>query len=103
MFDDGNGTVVPRITMQSLSPGVLIDSLVIDAFVSVMNQEERGKLQLEREERRKLQQERRRYYFPLAATASYFVKIHLLFVKIHLFQVSLVITQVSLVISQVIL
>ncbi|PWA48407.1 hypothetical protein CTI12_AA486560 [Artemisia annua] len=64
VFDDGHGTIVPRITMQSLSPGVLIDSLVIDAFISVMNQEER----------RKLTKERRRYYFPLAATASYLLK-----------------------------
>ena len=91
MFDDGHGTRVPRITMQSLSPGVLIDSLVIDAFVSVMNQEER----------RKLHQERRRYYFPLAATASYLLKF--IYYVNCMFQVSLVIPQVSLVISQVIL
>ena len=61
MFDDGKGTIVPRITMQSLSPGILIDSLVIDAFVAVLNEEER----------RKLKTEKRRYYLPLAATVSY--------------------------------
>ena len=61
MFDDGKGTIVPRITMQSLSPGVLIDSLVIDAFVVVLNEEER----------KKLKKEKRRYYLPLAATVSY--------------------------------
>ena len=61
MFDDGKGTIFPRITMQSLSPGILIDSLVIDAFVAVLNEEER----------RKLKNEKRRYYLPLAATVSY--------------------------------
>ena len=61
MFNDGKETIVPRITMQTLSPGVLIDSLVIDAFVAVMNQEER----------RKLKKEKRRYYLPLGATVSY--------------------------------
>ena len=61
MFNDGKETIVPRITMQTLSPGVLIDSLVIDAFVAVMNQEER----------RKLTKEKRRYYLQLGATVSF--------------------------------
>lgn len=62
MFDDGKGTVVPRITLQTLSPGILIESLVIDAFIAVMNEEER----------RKLKKEKRRYYLPLAATVNIF-------------------------------
>ena len=46
MFDDGKGTIVQRITMQSLCPGVEIDTQVIDAFIAVMNEEERRKTEL---------------------------------------------------------
>lgn len=60
VFDDGKGTVVPRITMQTLSTDIQIDSQVIDAFVAVMNAEERSKIN----------KEKRRYYLPLAATVN---------------------------------
>ena len=52
MFNDGKGTIIPRITMQSISPGIEIDSQIIDAFVSVLNEEEK----------RKIKKEKRRYY-----------------------------------------
>jgi hypothetical protein len=60
LFDDGKETVVPRITLQSLSPWIQIESLVIDAFIEVMNEEERSKLK----------KEKRRYYLPLGATIN---------------------------------
>ena len=60
VFDDGKGTEVPRITMQTICPDIQIDSQVIDAFVAVMNAEERMKIN----------KEKRRYYLPLAATVN---------------------------------
>ena len=62
MFDDGKGTMIPRITMQSISPGIQIDTQIIDAFITVLNEEER----------RKLHKEKRRYYLPVGATVSIF-------------------------------
>ncbi|PWA80134.1 hypothetical protein CTI12_AA197920 [Artemisia annua] len=58
MFNDGKVTIIPRITMKSISPGIEIDSQIIDAFVSVLNEEEK----------RKIKKEKRRYYLPLGAT-----------------------------------
>ena len=62
MFNDGIGTIIPRITMQSISPGIEIDSQIIDALATVLNEQERMKLK----------KEKRRYYLPVGVTVSIF-------------------------------
>ncbi|GJS22675.1 peptidase C48, SUMO/sentrin/Ubl1 [Tanacetum coccineum] len=41
VFDDGKGTIAHRKEMQSLAPGIEIEKQIIDTFVTVLNYEER--------------------------------------------------------------
>ncbi|PWA69434.1 ulp1 protease family, C-terminal catalytic domain-containing protein [Artemisia annua] len=86
MFNDGKGTIIPIITMQSISPGIQIDSQIIDAFVSLPEIEKKENKNLnaqiavfksiiEKDETSFRLRDVRLLFFPIIAHGHYYVTV----------------------------